>query len=79
MINKFYIFNGAKHFSSGISQNYLVFISAKKYIKYFSGTTQINSWKSNGMSEENIENISKSDSNVARTLVDQYVLHWHKF
>ena len=31
------------------------------------------------MSEENIENISKSDSNVAQTLVDQYVLHWHKF
>ena len=42
----------------------------KKYIKYFSGTTQIDSWKSNGMSEENIENITKSDSNFAPTFVN---------
>ena len=34
---------------------------AKKYIKYFIGTTEIDSWKSNGMSEENIENITKSE------------------
>ena len=40
-------------------KNYLVFILAKKYIKYFSGTTWVESWKSNGMSEENIENIAK--------------------
>ena len=40
-------------------QNYLVFIPAKKYIKYFNGTTQICSWKSNGMSEKSIENITK--------------------
>ena len=39
---------------SAIFQNYLVFILAAKYIKYFSGTTKIDSWKSNGMSEENI-------------------------
>ena len=47
---------------------------AKKYIKYFSGTTRINSWKYNGMSEENIENITKSDSNFAPTFVDHHVL-----
>ena len=29
LINKFSIFNGAKYFSSGIFQNYLVFITAK--------------------------------------------------
>ena len=51
LINKFIILNGAKYFSSGIFQNYLVFIPAKKYSKYFSGTTRINLWKSNGMSE----------------------------
>ena len=51
LINKFSISNGAKYFSSGIFQNYLVLIPAKKYIKYFSGTTQIDWWKSNGMSE----------------------------
>ena len=30
LINKFSILNGAKYFSSGIFQNYLVFTSAKK-------------------------------------------------
>ena len=63
--NKFGILNGAKYFSSGISHNYLAFIPAKKHIKYFCGTTQIDSWMSNGMWEENIENITKSDSNFA--------------
>ena len=63
LIVKLSILNGAKYFSSGIFQNYLVFIPAKKYIKYFSGATRIESWRSNGMSEESIENITKSDSN----------------
>ena len=63
LINKFSILNGAKYFSLRIFQNYLVFLPAKKYIKYFIGTTRIESWKSNGMSEENIENITKSNSN----------------
>ena len=54
MINKFDVLNGAKYISLEILQNYLVFIPAKKYIKLFSGTTQIDLWKSNGMSEENI-------------------------
>ena len=58
MINKFSILNGARYFSSGIFKNYLVFIPAKKCIKYFSGTTRTDSWKSNGMSEENTENIT---------------------
>ena len=43
----------SKYLSSGIFQNYLVFIPAKKYIKYFSGTTRrIDSLKSNGMSRK---------------------------
>ena len=70
MINKFSILNGAKYFSSGIFQNYLVFIPAKKSIKYFSGTSRTNSWKFNKMSEENIENITKSESLFAPTFVD---------
>ena len=74
MINKFSILNGGKYFSSKIFQNYLVFIPAKKYIKFFIGTTWIDSWKFNGMSEENIENLTKSDSNFAPTFVDHYVL-----
>ena len=32
---------------------------AKRYLKYFSGTTRIDSWISNGMSEEIIEHITK--------------------
>ena len=47
---------------------------AKKYIKYFSGTTQIDSWKSNGILEGNIENINKSDSNLAPKFVDHHSL-----
>ena len=74
LINKFSILNEPKYFSLGIFQNYLVFIPAKKYMKYLSGTTQINSWKSYGISGENIENITKSDSNFAQTFVDHHVL-----
>ena len=50
LINKFGILNGAKYFSLGIFQNYLVFIPATKYSRYFIGTTWIEPWKSNGMS-----------------------------
>ena len=46
--------NGEKYFSLGKFQNYLVFIPAKQYNKYFSGNTRIDLWKSNGVSEENI-------------------------
>ena len=51
LISKFSILNGAKYFSSGILQNYLVFIEVRNYIKYFIGTTEIASRKSNVMSE----------------------------
>ena len=74
MIHKFSILNGAKYFSSGIFQNYLLFIQAKKYIEYFSGATRIESWKLNGMSYKNIETITKSDSNFAPTFVDHHIL-----
>ena len=47
LINEISILDGAKYFSLGIFQNSLIFISVKKYIKYFSDTTQIESWKSN--------------------------------
>ena len=74
MINKFIILNGAKYFSSGLFQNYLVFIPAKKYIKYFSATTQIDLWKFNEMSEDNIANITKSYRKFKPTFVDHHVL-----
>ena len=72
MINKFSILNEAKYFSSGVFQNYLAFIPGKKYIKYFSGTTRVDSWKSNGMSGENNKSITISGSIFASTFVDHH-------
>ena len=40
------------------------FYQIKKCIRYFSGTTQIDLQKFNGMSEENIETKNKSNSNL---------------
>ena len=59
-------------------------ISLQKYFKtiqylyqlkntYFSGTTRNDLWKSNEMSKENIEDITKSDSSFPSTLVDHYI------
>ena len=47
---------------------------AKKYIKNFSDTTRIDSWKSNRMLEEKIENTTKPNSNFATTFVDHHLL-----
>ena len=49
------------------------FYQLKKYITYFSSTIQIHSWKSNGISEKNNENIAKSESNFATTFVDHHL------
>ena len=74
LINKFSVLNGAKYEYSGIFQNYLVFIPAKKYIRYFGGTTWIDSWKPNGMSEENIENITQSAIEKTKTAISYQLL-----
>ena len=73
LINKFSILNGSKYFSLEIFQNYLVFIPAKKYIKYFSITTPIVLWKCNRMSKENIENNTNSN-NFTPTFVNHHLL-----
>ena len=73
-VNKFSILNKARYFSSGVFQKILVFIPAKKYIKYFSNTDRIDSWKYNGISAEYIENINKSVSSFAPTFVDHRIL-----
>ena len=74
MIDKFSILDGVKYFSLGIFQNYFVLIPAIKHIKYFKCTTQIYSWKSNGLPEESIDYITRSDSNFAPTFVDHHSL-----
>ena len=43
-------------------------------MNFFSSTTRIESWKSNATSEENFENITKSDSSFASTFVYHYLL-----
>ena len=74
LTNEYKILNDAKYFSSGIFQNYLVFIPGKKYIKYFNGTTQIYSRKYNEISEETIEIITKSNSLFVPIFVNHYIL-----
>ena len=59
LISKFSVLNGTDYFSSGIFQNYLVFISVKKYT---------DSRKSSEISEQKI------DSNFAPTFVDHHLL-----
>ena len=56
-----------------ISQNYLAIIPTKKCIKCLSGTTWIELWKSNRISQETIENTTKSNSNFAPTFVDHHL------
>ena len=68
------IINEAKYFSWGIFQNHLVIILAKKYIKHFTSINWVESWKPNGMSEEWIEIITKTDSSFAPTFVDHHLL-----
>ena len=42
-------------FFSKILPNYLVFISAKKYLEFFAHISETYSWKSKGLSEKIIE------------------------
>ena len=43
---------------------YLVFILTKINTKYFSSTIRVEAWKSNGISEESIENFCRSSFNT---------------
>ena len=70
MINKCCILNGAQYFSSGISQTYLVFIPAEKYLKYFSDIVGLIGGNLTECQKKNIENITKSDNNFAPTFVN---------
>ena len=71
LINKCSIRNGSYYFYSGVFQNYLVFIAAEKYVKYFMALLGL--IRGNLMEcLKNIENITKSGSNFAPTLVDHH-------
>ena len=79
LTNKYSIFTGAKNFSSGVLQNYLVFISFNKYIKFLHKTQEISLRKSKGMSEESIKNPPGSDNNFSPSLVNPCPLPDLKF
>ena len=69
MINTYKFLNGAKYFTSDIWKNYLVFIPVNKYFNFFDNTPEMYPWKSNGMSEESIESITKLDNTFSPTLI----------
>ena len=79
LINRYKILNGRKYFTSGILQNYLIFLSAKRYFGFFTNTSQVYSQKSKEFSEESIENITVLDSKFARTSINYYLLPNVKF
>ena len=66
LINKFSILNGAKYFPSGLFQNFLVFTPAKNILNILVALLRL--------IYENIENLTKSDTNFAATFVDRHVL-----
>ena len=74
LIDKFCIFNGAKYFSFGIFQNYLLFIPTKNCIGYFTSATAVESQKYNGMLEESIENVTKLHTLFAPTFFYHHFL-----
>ena len=74
MITKLSIINGANIFPQEYFKIIQYLYQLKKYIEQFSRTFQIDSWKSNEMSEETIENITKSDKSFAPMFIDQHLL-----
>ena len=53
-------FIGRSHFEEDGTQNYLVFQPLNKYFKLIANTKHISSWKSKGLSDENIINLTRN-------------------
>ena len=79
LINGYKTLNGIRYFSSGTLQNHLIYFLCKKYFTFFNNISKVLSWKTIGLSEESIENISATDSNFASTLINYYPLPDIKF
>ena len=73
------IVKGARYFSSGTLQNNLMYLSYKKFFRFFINTSKLLSQKSIGLSLESIENITTSDRNFAPTLINYHPLSDIKF
>ena len=58
-------FIGKSHFEEDVTQHYLVFKPVHKYVKLIANTIYISSWKSKGLSDENIKPSSMSDKSLS--------------
>ena len=74
LINEYKILDGARYFFPGILQNYLMFLSNKKYFRFFTNISQVLLWKSKEFLKESIENIATSDNSFGPTLINYYPL-----
>ena len=61
-------FIGKSHFEENGTQNYLVFQPINRYIKVIANTDYVLSWKSKGLSSENITPPTTSDNSLAPAL-----------
>ena len=61
-------FIGKSHFGEDGTQNYLVFQPMYRYFKMITNTDYISSWKSKGLSAENIKLPTTSDNSLTTTL-----------
>ena len=57
-------FIGKSHFEEDGTQNYLVFQPINKYFKVIANTDYVSSWKSKGLSAENIKPPTTSDNSL---------------
>ena len=61
-------FIGKSHFEEDGTQNYLAFQPIKKYFKLITNTDYVSSWKSKGLSSENIKPPTTSDNSLTAVL-----------
>ena len=61
-------FIGKSHFEEDGTQNYLVFQSINKYFKVIANTNYVSSWKSKGLSAENIMPPTPSSNSLTPAL-----------
>ena len=63
-------YRAKSHFEEDGTQNYLVFQPLRKYFKVIASTNYVSSWKSKGLSDENIAAPSTRDYKLNPKLSD---------
>ena len=61
-------FIGKSHFEEDGTQNYLVLQPINKYLKAIANTDYVSSWKSKGLSAENIKLLTHTDNSITPVL-----------